>query len=131
MTTHDDAGRPEPKYRASGLNEVIAQNVSRLRVKNALTQAELARRAGMGRLAIVGIEQGSRLVAVNDLAPICFALQCSLADLIEGDGDRPLDKGGMPLMWARRFLLPEERPSAIERALRQLVREEMSRANSY
>lgn len=125
---YGDRNSPSPQYRASGLNEVIAQNVTRIRIANAVTQAELARRAGMRRLAIVGIEQGSRLVAVNDLANLCFALNCSLSDLLEGDPDRVVDGNGMPLMWARKFLLPERQGSPVEHALRQLVREEVGRA---
>lgn len=128
MTTTDDNRRPEPKYRASGLNEVIAENVARVRNENAITQAELARRAGMGRLAIVGIEAGTRLVAVNDLANLCFALNCTLADLLEGDPIRVVDRNGMPLLWARRFLLPDRQDSPIENALRALIREEVARA---
>lgn len=124
MATHPGQNDfvPQP-YRASGVNEVIRGNIERIRQERGLTQTELATRAGMQRNTIGTIERGTRLVTVNDLLPIAYALEVSLRELLNGPENRRVDGG--TLGWARRTLIPDPPPETIEAALRRLVREEL------
>jgi transcriptional regulator with XRE-family HTH domain len=115
--------------RASGLNAVVARNATRLRIEANLTQVDVARRSGVNRLVIHGIENGSRIVGLNDLPRLCFALQCSLDDLLDGPVSIPLDtEEDMTLGDARTLMLRPAQSATLDGLLRRLIREEVRRA---
>jgi transcriptional regulator with XRE-family HTH domain len=130
MTTNDNTTKAvfqHKQYRASGLNAVMARNVVRLREERGHTQVGLANRSGLSRLMVVGIENGSRLVGVNDLPGLCVALECSLDDLMHGDDDEPIDDF-LSLGHVRRKLLRGAQTASLDELLRRIIREEVRRA---
>ena len=68
------------------IQEILASNLNRLRVSNALSKCELARIAGINRKAIIYIEQGIYNPTLYMLEDIAAALGVSIIDLLkEGD----------------------------------------------
>ena len=62
--------------------ESIAANVARLRLDRQLTQAELARKAGLSRVALGKIERGAVVPRAQTLADLARALGVSVGDLV-------------------------------------------------
>ena len=60
----------------------IAENIARLRLDRQLTQEELARKAGLSRIALGKIERGIVIPRARTLAALRKALQVSLDDLV-------------------------------------------------
>lgn len=60
----------------------IGANLARLRLDRALTQAALARRAGISRLAVGKIERGGAIPRTRTLDGLAEALGASLSDLV-------------------------------------------------
>lgn len=127
--THIDALDAQTPERATGLHRVIARNMKRRRRDLDMTQQGLADRMafiGWTRSTVATIENGIRKVDLNELAPLCVALDTDLRGLLEAAGDP--DVGN-----AVNALLPGAAPiGALEEALRQfvdsLVRERLSAA---
>ena len=68
---------------------LLSQIGSRLRARRQaweLTQAELARRAGVSPRFLVQLEKGDGNISVGRLADVCEALELPLADLFRGIG---------------------------------------------
>lgn len=61
---------------------VIASNLARLRADRGLTQAELARRAHLSRVALGKIERGEVTPRADTLAELARALRVTLRDLV-------------------------------------------------
>ncbi len=68
---------------ADSAMELLSTNVVVLRAQRRLSQAELAKHAGIARQTISKIEGGIGNVRVDILAKLAAALACSLADLFE------------------------------------------------
>ncbi len=66
---------------------VLGKRLRRLREQAGLTQAELARRAGVGRVTVVRIEKGRIYARTETLRRLARALGTSLADLLAPDSD--------------------------------------------
>jgi Zn-dependent peptidase ImmA (M78 family)/DNA-binding XRE family transcriptional regulator len=62
--------------------ESISANVARLRLDRQLTQEELARRAGLSRVALGKIERGAVVPRARTLAELAKALGVSVGDLV-------------------------------------------------
>jgi Zn-dependent peptidase ImmA (M78 family)/transcriptional regulator with XRE-family HTH domain len=62
--------------------ESIAANVARLRLDRQLTQEELARKAGLSRVALGKIERGAVVPRAQTLADLARALGVSVGDLV-------------------------------------------------
>ena len=60
----------------------IAENIARLRLDRQVTQEELARKAGLSRIALGKIERGIVIPRARTLAALGKALQVSLDDLV-------------------------------------------------
>ena len=60
----------------------IAANVARLRLDRALTQAALARKAGLSRVAVGKIERGAAVPQAGTLDALAQALECSVGELV-------------------------------------------------
>jgi transcriptional regulator with XRE-family HTH domain len=74
------------------LRPAFGQRVRQLRLERALTQEQLAERAGMHWTYISGVERGRRNPSLNVLGQLAGALGLSLADLLTG-----VDQGSKPL----------------------------------
>ena len=66
----------------------VASNVYRLRTQRGLTQAELARRAGMRQPRIAELERGDASPNQDTLVRVAIALAVDIADLYERTEDR-------------------------------------------
>ena len=62
--------------------KIIASNVARLRLDRQLTQEELARKAGLSRMALGNIERGTATPRAKTIAALAKALQVPLGDLV-------------------------------------------------
>ena len=60
----------------------IAANVARLRLDGELTQAELAHKAGLSRVAVGKIERGTVVPQAGTVEALAQALGCSVRDLV-------------------------------------------------
>ena len=66
----------------------VGINCKRLRKVNAWTQVRLGRRTGWGQQRIAAIETGAEVhQQTNTLETLAKALGCSVADLVEENGD--------------------------------------------
>lgn len=65
------------------LNRVLAANIRRLRLKQRLSQEELAARCGLHRTYVGAIERGERNVTLRTLAAVAEALGVTAAALIK------------------------------------------------
>jgi XRE family aerobic/anaerobic benzoate catabolism transcriptional regulator len=77
------------------MSEVLSQIGVRLRARRLdweLTQAELARRAGVSPRFLVQLEKGEGNISVGRLAEVCDALSFPLAELFRGIGPGRPDK---------------------------------------
>ena len=63
-------------------NDVVAQNVRRLRTDRGLSQDELADRAQLHRTYVGAIERRERNITLDTLERLAKALGCTCADLL-------------------------------------------------
>lgn len=62
--------------------EEVANKLKDIRLKNEMTQAELAEKSGVSRQTIIGIENGTRVnVNTGTLVKLSNVLNCSLEEL--------------------------------------------------
>jgi DNA-binding XRE family transcriptional regulator len=66
--------------------QALGERIRRLRKRAGLTQAELAKRARIGRITVVRIENGQMYARVETLRRIAQALDVKLVDLIAPHG---------------------------------------------
>ena len=59
----------------------VGQRIRELRLARALSQEQLAERAGLHRHDVGGIERGERHVAIANIAKLAAGLDITLADL--------------------------------------------------
>lgn len=74
----------------STVTAIIGGNIRFARAKRGLHQSQLAAMLGMSPGTISQIERGIRVVTVNEMIPICEALDVDLAFLLDG-----LDEAGV------------------------------------
>lgn len=72
-----------PKDTIDPLLRVVGTRVRKLREARDLTKAELARRAGVDRPALIALERGDRNVSVLFLAKIARALKVTPGSLLD------------------------------------------------
>jgi transcriptional regulator with XRE-family HTH domain len=65
------------------VQRIVAKNVRKYRTAAKLTQQEMARRMGVDRTYISGLEKGSRNVTIETLAQAAKALGVKVAKLLE------------------------------------------------
>jgi len=65
------------------LRLAIAGGIRAERARIGLTQAELGERIGRAKQTVQEIEQGKTGLWAEDLAAVCRALDCTLAELLE------------------------------------------------
>jgi transcriptional regulator with XRE-family HTH domain len=61
---------------------ILADNVRRKRLRQGLSQEELAEKAGFHRTYIGMIERAERNITLRNLERLAGALECSIAELI-------------------------------------------------
>lgn len=72
------------------------ENLRRLRERAGLTQAELARRAGVPFRSYQNWETGSREPRLQVLPPLAKALEVTVNDLLEDSPQEPSRRSGRP-----------------------------------
>jgi len=65
------------------LKKIFSNNVRKYRIKQNLSQEELAERAGLHRTYIGSVERGERNITINVMEKICIALELSIIDLFK------------------------------------------------
>lgn len=65
------------------LAEAVAATLRAERAAASMTQAELAKRAGLGYQTVIRLEKGTRSPTVEQLARLCSALGLSMSELVE------------------------------------------------
>jgi len=65
------------------LKKVFSNNVRKYRIKQNLSQEELAEKAGLHRTYIGSVERGERNITINVMEKICIALEISIIDLFK------------------------------------------------
>ena len=66
----------------NGLYKQLGKKVKEARAKTGFTQEELAKKAGLHRTYIAGIETGRRNISVKNLEKIAKALDVKTSDLL-------------------------------------------------
>ena len=65
------------------LKKIFSNNVRKYRIKQNLSQEELAEKAGVHRTYIGSVERGERNVTINVMEKICAALGIPITDLFK------------------------------------------------
>lgn len=65
------------------LRKIFSNNVRKYRIKQNLSQEELADKAGLHRTYIGSVERGERNITINVIEKICIALEMSIIDLFK------------------------------------------------
>jgi len=65
------------------LKKIFSNNVRKYRIKQNLSQEELAEKAGVHRTYIGSVERGERNITINVMEKICIALEMSIIDLFK------------------------------------------------
>ena len=65
------------------LKKIFSNNVRKYRVKQNLSQEELAEKAGVHRTYIGSVERGERNITINVMEKICTALGIPINDLFK------------------------------------------------
>jgi len=65
------------------LKKIFSNNVRKYRIKQNLSQEELAEKAGLHRTYIGSVERGERNITINAMEKICIALEMSIIDLFK------------------------------------------------
>jgi DNA-binding XRE family transcriptional regulator len=71
----------------------LGERIRRFRQRSGWTQADLAKRAGMGRVTLSRLESGVHSPRYRTLVSLAKALEVSITELL---ADRPLDDKGEP-----------------------------------
>lgn len=66
------------------VSAIIGGNIRYARARRHLTQKELGQRLGFSDGTIAQMELGRRTITVNELIPLCAALQVDLMFLLDG-----------------------------------------------
>ncbi|UCD07172.1 MAG: helix-turn-helix transcriptional regulator [Candidatus Aenigmatarchaeota archaeon] len=67
--------------------KVLGENIKRIRLRKPMSQAELARKSGVGKSTLYAVEQG-RPISIVKLLKIADALEIHPSDLFLSDKDR-------------------------------------------
>ena len=67
------------------LRDIFSKNVRKYRVKQNLSQEELAEKAGLHRTYIGSVERGERNITINVMEKICNALEIPITDLLRSN----------------------------------------------
>jgi len=65
------------------LKKIFSNNVRKYRIKQNLSQEELAEKAGVHRTYIGSVERGERNITINVIEKICVALEIPITDLFK------------------------------------------------
>jgi transcriptional regulator with XRE-family HTH domain len=77
------------------LTAIIGKNIRYARARQEMLQADLASKLGMSPGTISQIERGIRVLTVNELLPICEALDVDLRFLVDGLGAEDVRRLGL------------------------------------
>ena len=83
----DPGYRARAEAAASRGRDAMGRRVRTLRKRAAMTQQDLARKAGIGRVTLVRIENGEQLPRFETLTALADALQRPAADLLMADAE--------------------------------------------
>lgn len=75
--------RSQAEAEAGGVLEHLAKNLRRLRLAAGLSQEELARRSGLSRRMVNGVEAGSTNISLANLDHVAAALGVAFVDLVQ------------------------------------------------
>ena len=75
---------------------IMGLNIRVARTRRQLTQQKLAEKLGIAEGTISAIERGVRVITVNELLPLCEALDVDMAGLLDG-----LDRAGFARLGIR------------------------------
>jgi len=65
------------------LKNIFSNNVRKYRIKQNLSQEELAEKAGVHRTYIGSVERGERNITINVMEKICMALEMPIIDFFK------------------------------------------------
>jgi len=65
------------------LKKIFSNNVRKYRIKQNLSQEELAEKARVHRTYIGSVERGERNITINVMEKICVALEIPITDLFK------------------------------------------------
>lgn len=99
----------------------VGERLRHLRERQALSQAELARRAGTSASQVNAVERGNRAPTVGTLAAFASALRVSPAVFFE-DEQPPVRPTPSEKVWYEVVDLLRERDAEYLRAVRELLR---------
>ena len=71
--------------------KLFGKNLRRLRLSAALSQDELAARAGLHRTYISSVERGNRNISLESIFALAHALKCDPAELLSSESDEMAD----------------------------------------
>lgn len=84
--SHFGSGRRYRFVVALSLQDIVARNVRRMRVRIGISQDELAHRCGLHRTYVGGIERAERNISLGSIEKLAGALGVKAAALLcEGD----------------------------------------------
>lgn len=61
---------------------IVGRNIRKKRLENDMEQQELARRAGVNKSLLCGVELGKRRITIDDLSKVADVLECSVDELL-------------------------------------------------
>jgi transcriptional regulator with XRE-family HTH domain len=65
------------------INQIVRENIRRVRIEKGLTQEKLALKTGLHRAYIGQVERGERNIGLTNLDKIAKALNINLKDMID------------------------------------------------
>ena len=65
------------------INQIVRENIRRVRIEKGLTQEKLALKTGLHRAYIGQVERGDRNIGLTNLDKIAKALNVNLKDMID------------------------------------------------
>lgn len=65
--------------------KIFARNLKKMRVKQELSQEELADVAGLHRTYVGSVERGERNISIDNMERLASALQINIQDLLNND----------------------------------------------
>lgn len=69
----------------NSLRKIVASQLKKIRQERGLSQEALADIAGLHRTYVGSVERGERNISIDNIERLVTALNCTAADLVNGD----------------------------------------------
>jgi transcriptional regulator with XRE-family HTH domain len=79
----------------ASLHDTLSNNIRGERARRRMTQKQLAEQCGWPRTAIHDVEIGRRKLTLDEMACLCRAFGCDLAELVRGGNEDDLHALGI------------------------------------